>query len=169
MGVVISSFGLVKYPLWQMPIYGMAVGLESAVRFGVMLVEALGGMMADLVTMGKVPQDVAGPVGIVHTVSREGILEEGWLAIVNFAAILSINLAIVNVMPFPALDGGRALFLAVEGVTGKRIKPKWERWINTVGFMMLISLIVMISVRDVVRVFQDEAVQNLLRRILPGG
>ena len=163
MGVVISNFGYVHYPVWQMPFRGMVVGTESAIEFGKLLVVALYDMGKDVVTMGKVPDEVAGPVGIVHAVQREGILEDGLLAIINFAAILSINLAIVNVLPFPALDGGRAMFLVVELVRGKRLEPKIERWFNTIGFLLLITLIVLVSIRDVGRVLQDEAFKTFIR------
>jgi regulator of sigma E protease len=166
-GVVISSFGLVKYPWWQMPFRGMVVGLNSAVNFGGLLLVALGEMVGNLVTMGQVPQEVAGPVGIVHTVSREGLLDEGLLAIINFAAILSINLAIVNVLPIPALDGGRALFLLMEMISGRRVPATWERVVNTVGFAFLITLIVLISVRDVANVLKDELFQNWVKQLMP--
>lgn len=164
MGVVVTDYELKRYPLWQMPFRGMAYGIKTAVQFGVMLVQALGQMVSGLFK-GEVPKDMAGPVGIAYMAQKEGILSGGWLQRLNFAAILSINLAIVNVLPIPALDGGRLVFLIYEGLTRKRAKPELERRINTVGFLALVLLLVLISIKDVTMVAKDEAVQLWFRGI----
>lgn len=148
------------YPWWQMPFRGIWVGLQATVSFGGMILSALGTMIGDLVTMGQVPADVAGPVGIVYQAEKEGFLREGFWAQLNFAAILSINLAIINVLPFPALDGGRGLFIAIEMLFRKRVKPQIEQWINGAGFMLLMGLILLISLRDVSRVIADQNIQQ---------
>jgi regulator of sigma E protease len=98
---------------------------------------------------------------------KEGILTSGWLDRLNFAAILSINLAIINLIPFPALDGGRFIFLIYEGIRRKRINPKIEHYANFAGFLLLISMIVAVSARDISRVAQDVNVQNWFRNLLP--
>lgn len=151
-GVVVNDFELRHYPLWQMPFRGMVVGLKAALQFSGVLLQGLGGMVKDLVSHGKVPSEVAGPVGIVHMAQQEGLLTSGLIPLLNFMAILSINLAIVNVLPFPALDGGRAMFLLIEGLTRKKLKPEIEQWANVVGFGLLIVMIVLISIRDVSRI-----------------
>ena len=165
-GVVVADFAFEQHPIWQMPFRGMWVGVQSAADFGWLLLNALGDMFGKLVFQGEVPDEVAGPVGIVHAVERDGILDDGLLAVLNFAAILSINLAIVNVLPFPALDGGRAVFLVWEWITGKRVKPDFERKVNTVGFASLLLLIVLISVRDIRNVFADDAVRRWFSGLL---
>jgi regulator of sigma E protease len=164
-GVVISDFGFVHYPLWEMPVRGAIVGTKSAIEFGAMLIQALGDMVRNLFLFGQVPKEVAGPVGIAHSVAKAGILEEGFLAILNFTAILSINLAIMNVLPLPALDGGRAVFLVYELIFRRRVKPAFERTVNTMGFVMLLTLIVLVSVRDVKNIFLDEAVRGWLKSV----
>ncbi len=83
----------------------------------------------------------------------------------NFTAILSINLAIVNVLPIPALDGGRLVFLVWEAITKRKVKPELERKVNVVGFLALISLLVLISVRDVGTVLNDPRVQDWFKNI----
>jgi regulator of sigma E protease len=166
-GVVINDFELKRYPTWQMPFRGAVVGLQSAVEFGVLLLKSLGTMVANIFTQGKLPVEVAGPVGIVHMAQKEGILTSGWLDRLNFAAILSINLAIINLIPFPALDGGRFIFLIYEGIRRKRINPKIEHYANFAGFLLLISMIVAVSARDISRVAQDVNVQNWFRNLLP--
>lgn len=166
LGIALNDMEMKHYPWWQMPFRGMWVGLQSAVEFGGLIVGALGTMIRDLVLLGQVPADVAGPVGIVYAAEKEGFLEEGIWAQLNFAAILSINLAIINVMPFPALDGGRAVFLVYELITRRKIKPKIEQWANAAGFMLLIGLIVLISFRDISRVIMDEGVRNWFGNLL---
>ncbi len=149
LGVVVNDFDFVKYPMWQMPFRGMWVGTKSAVEFGSLLLSEMGKMIAKLLLHGQVPQEVAGPVGIVHQAGKQGILEQGWIGRVNFAAILSINLAIVNVLPFPALDGGRAVFLVYEAIFRRKINPDIERKVNAFGFASLLLLIILITFRDV--------------------
>jgi regulator of sigma E protease len=166
LGVVVADSEVVFYPLWQMPFRGMFVGLQSAFEFGLLILQSLGQMVTNLVINGQVPDEVAGPIGIGHTVQREGILTQGWLMVLNFAAILSINLAIINLLPVPALDGGRAVFILLEMLSGKRVSPVWEYRINAAGFIALISLIVLVSIRDIKNLVQDQAIQEWFRHIL---
>jgi regulator of sigma E protease len=85
-------------------------------------------------------------------------LEEGWLAIVHFAGVLSINLAVVNVLPIPALDGGRIVFIFLEKALGNRFKPVYEHYANLAGFALLLTLIVLVSLRDVGVILKDYGV-----------
>ena len=160
LGLTLTAVELRQYPWWQMPFRGMWIGLKAATNFSFLILDSLGKMVSELFLRGKVPVDISGPVGIVYTAEKEGFLREGFWTQLNFAAILSINLAIVNVLPFPALDGGRAVFLVWELLTRRRVKPKVEMWLNTAGFVLLLSLIVLISVRDITRVFADQGIQQ---------
>jgi regulator of sigma E protease len=94
---------------------------------------------------------VAGPIGIVSLVSDAA--QFGWANVLGFAAFLSLNLAVLNIMPFPALDGGRLLLLGIEGVIRKRINPKIANTINAIGFSILILLMIIITVSDVIKLF----------------
>jgi regulator of sigma E protease len=156
-GVAISTDKVIvkHYPVWQMPFRGVWTGLGVAWTFGKMVVTALGQMASQLITKGVLPKDVSGPFGIVHEASKQGLVREGFMAIINFAGVLSINLAVVNVLPIPALDGGRAVFILLEKLMGKRFKPKYEHYANLVGFGALLTLIVLVSIRDVIRILQD--------------
>ncbi len=166
MGVSLTDFEMKFYPWWQMPFRGGWVGLKSALSFGGLILEALGKMVKELVMLGRVPADVAGPVGIVYAAEKEGFLRTGFWTQLNFAAILSVNLAIVNVLPFPALDGGRAVFLIWELLTRRRVNQKFESWLNTVGFAILIGLIVLISFRDIAKVIADPQIQGWFRGLI---
>ena len=95
---------------------------------------------------------VAGPIGIAQMTGD--VAESGISPLILWTALLSINLAIINLIPFPALDGGRIAFVLVEIVRGgRRLAPEKERFVHAAGFAMLIAAIVMISVNDIQRLF----------------
>jgi regulator of sigma E protease len=86
------------------------------------------------------------------------VREAGPSYIIQFTAFLSLNLAIVNILPLPALDGGRIVFVLLEVVRrGKRVSPRTEGLIHYVGFAMLIALILVISYFDILRVVRGES------------
>jgi len=92
---------------------------------------------------------VAGPVGIVSLVGDASAL--GLIILLNFTALISLNLAVINMIPFPALDGGRLLFLAIEAIKGSPIKPQIANTFNFVGFALLILLMLVVTYGDIVR------------------
>lgn len=149
LGVVLSNVEMVKYPWYLMPIKGVEYGLKEAWGWGKEIVSNLGQVVYGIFTGKGLPKDVAGPVGI-YQVSKS-VYSYGFLAILQFMGILSINLAILNIMPFPALDGGRIVFLAVEKVIGKNLKNRFEGYVHAIGMYLLLALMLMITVRDVIR------------------
>ncbi|MBI2616758.1 site-2 protease family protein [Candidatus Gottesmanbacteria bacterium] len=102
-----------------------------------------------------VVSNLSGPVEIFSTV--DSLIKigggESVLLIIQLLAIMSLNLAILNVLPFPALDGGRLVFVIIEGVTGKRLKAQWEQYIHQVGMALLLALMVLVSFKDIWRIF----------------
>ncbi|MEW5921094.1 MAG: RIP metalloprotease RseP [Bacillota bacterium] len=98
---------------------------------------------------GAIPADVAGPVGIVAVVGE--VMQTGLSNLFSLAAIISINLGIINLLPIPALDGSRLLFLTLEGIRGKPIDPQKEGFIHFIGFAVLIMLMIFISFQDIFR------------------
>jgi regulator of sigma E protease len=149
LGVALSSIEMKKYSMWQMPFRGMVVGLSEAWGWGKEIVRNLWILLHDLFTGKGLPKDISGPVGI-YQVSKE-VYKVGWVAVLQFMGILSINLAILNIMPFPALDGGRIAFLGIEKIIGKRKKNTIEGYVNTAGMIFLIGLMVLITVKDVIK------------------
>ncbi len=93
--------------------------------------------------------DVVGPVGIFHLVGEAARM--GVVYVMNFTAMISMNLAVINLLPFPALDGGRLLLLFVQGVSGKKLDPEKEGFIHFIGFVILIGLMILVTFRDVNR------------------
>lgn len=151
LGVTLSSVEMMKYPWWQMPFRGMRVGLSEALAWGGEIVANFKTLIVGIITGKGLPQDIAGPVGI-YQVSKQAY-EFGWVAVVQFMAILSINLAILNIMPFPALDGGRLFFLGVEMLIGKQLKNRFEGYVHTIGMVLLLTLMAVVTVRDVIKLF----------------
>lgn len=140
------------YPWYEMPFRGAAFGTTQALGLGWLILQALRDLLTDLFTRGAVPQDIAGPIGIVDQANSNQIFSQGPLALLSFAGMLSINLAVMNVLPIPALDGGRALFIILEKVVGKKAIQKVEAVANYGGFAFLIGLIIIISARDIFRI-----------------
>lgn len=152
LGVALSNVEMKFYPVWQRPFRGAVVGLEEAWAWGKEIAINLGNVLWGLITGKGLPKDVAGPIGI-YQVSKE-VTKIGWIATLQFMAILSINLAILNIMPLPALDGGRVVFLGIEKIIGKRLKNKIEGYVHAIGMYLLLGLMVVITIRDVIRLIR---------------
>ncbi|MEG1496314.1 MAG: RIP metalloprotease RseP [Clostridiales bacterium] len=100
---------------------------------------------------GQAPVDLAGPVGVGQMVGQ--VATYGFFNFLIFIAAISVNLGVINLLPLPALDGSRLVFLAIEGVRGKAVSPNIEGTIHFVGFMALMGLMVIITFFDVSRLF----------------
>lgn len=106
-------------------------------------------------------QDLSGPIGVVDTIAQVGSQAENTgIAMANilyFGALLAINLAFMNMLPIPALDGGRVFFVAVDGlwhlITRRHISPKFEGYVHLAGFVLLMLLMVVVAYNDIVRIF----------------
>lgn len=96
---------------------------------------------------------VAGPVGLTNIANMVLETKSPLIPYLNLVALFSLNLAIINILPFPALDGGRLFFLLIEGAFGRRVKPEVERWIHTAGMALLIALIILITFSDIKKFF----------------
>lgn len=96
--------------------------------------------------------DVSGPIGIAGIVGNAADLGFKYLLMVT--AIISINLGVINLIPFPALDGGRILFVLVEGIVRKRIPVKFTNTVNAVGFVLLMALMVVVTYKDILKLLR---------------
>ena len=92
--------------------------------------------------------------------------QSGVLTLINFLGILSLNLAILNVLPFPALDGGRLLFIGIEAVTGRRVSPKVEGTIHSIGMIILLILLLLITIGDVRRLITFGGIQGFINSMV---
>jgi len=134
----------VSSPLWQAPFKGIQHTITVTGDF----INSIAQMIA-----GAIKPQLAGPVGIVKITGEvaASVPDLGWWPILSLTAILSLNLAIINILPFPALDGGRVFLILIEILRGgKRLKPEREGVINFIGMAILLTLMVIITVNDVV-------------------
>lgn len=109
----------------------------------------LAGLVQDIFIGQADFSQVTGPVGIVGLVGDAA--DFGFTSLLMFTAIISLNLAVINLLPFPALDGGRLVFVMIESVTGRTISPVWTARVNLVGFMLLMLLMVAVTYNDILR------------------
>lgn len=99
-----------------------------------------------------VSQGISGPVGIASITSQAVAL--GPISVLQLVGLLSLNLGFMNVLPIPALDGGRLFFLIIEAVTRKRVYPTVEKWVHSIGFAILLGLIFLVTYNDIIKLLQ---------------
>lgn len=144
-GVGIIETGMVKYPfftaIWE--------GIKTTVFLTWAIIMAFYELIKGLIIGSGVSADVAGPVGIAAMTGQ--VARMGFVYVLQFAALLSINLAIINFLPFPALDGGRIVFLFIEKIKGSPVKKEVEAVIHNIGFALLMLLILVVTFKDVAK------------------
>ncbi len=148
-GVIITDSELKKIALWRRIPIGIWYGLKEAVFWGLEITKGVGQMMARLF-QGKLPEDVAGPIGI-YTASRQIFQRQGLLPVIHFFAIVSVNLAIINIVPIPGTDGWHAGILGFEIVRGKKISEQTKTKINQAAMIFILLISALIIAADVKR------------------
>lgn len=148
LGIAITSSIEKKYPWYTAPYYG----LIEASNITYKIARELGKLILGLITFQKPRVDVTGPIGIANLAGQA--IKFGGNAFLQFLALLSLNLAIINILPFPALDGGRLVFVLYEGITKKRPNKNIEKYTNLIGFIMLLSLAALITVNDIIKLIR---------------
>jgi len=111
----------------------------------------IGKLVSSIVSTGKVPEGIAGIVGIAQL--THGAVQEGFMHYLRLVALLSLSLAALNVLPFPALDGGRLIFVLAEWISRRPVNRTFEVTTNAIGFVFLLLLILLITFNDIVRLF----------------
>ena len=149
MGVRIGAALVHKsYPVWE----SILLGAQKTVRLVVLIMAVLGDILR-----GSAALEIAGPLGIAQAtgeVARSGII---WL--MDFTALLSVNLALINMLPFPALDGGRLIFVILEALRGgRRVDPRKERLVHIIGMAVLLSLMLFVSYFDLLRILSGRSI-----------
>jgi regulator of sigma E protease len=152
MGVAISqNIVNVKYPWYKAPLVGTKEALKESYAIGA----GLWSVVYNLFSKGSVPQGVAGPVGIAQLT---GIFCANIGSCLSFTGLLSLNLAILNILPIPALDGGRFFFILIEALTRRKVNQKVESYAHAIGMVILLTLIALITVHDLIRVFTGQPI-----------
>lgn len=141
-GVAISEVGIVRYP-WYYAIYE---GFTTTFYLIGAIVAAFYGLIKNLIVGQGVTSDLSGPIGIAVLTGQ--VARMGFVYVLQFAALLSANLAVINFLPFPALDGGRVLFLIIEKIKRRPVRKEIEGIIHNIGFALLMLLVLLVTARD---------------------
>lgn len=144
-----TQIGIRQHIIWQKQgfLQALKLGFDQAFSFARLIMEGLVGLVAGSIST----DDVAGPVGITQAIGDAAKGGLGYL--LTFTAILGINLALINLLPIPALDGSKLMFLLIEGLRGKPIDPNKEGIVHLIGFALLMMLFVIVTYNDIVRIF----------------
>ena len=146
-GVAMDSVGVVKFA----PHLAVWEGLKLTFGLIATIVVGLVGFIVSMVQGAGGLSQITGPVGIVGMVGNAA--EFGFIYLLSFTAFISINLAVLNSIPFPALDGGRLLFILIEAVMRRNIKPVIVNTLNYIGFALLIILMGVVTFNDILKLF----------------
>lgn len=144
-GVGLDRVGTLRYPFLR----SFVEGARMTALLTYATARAIGHFAFSLVTSGSGLDQVTGPVGLAGMVGAAQAL--GWTYVLTLVAIISVNLALINILPFPALDGGRILFVLIEWVRGKTFSERVSTISNLLGFALLILLMVFITWSDIAK------------------
>jgi len=151
LGVYLADQKLISYDSFGQRLFS---GFSQSINLAEYSVKVMGSLIGSAFSTGDfepVSQGIAGPVGIAQYTKIA--IDFGWISFIQLVALLSLNLAMVNILPIPALDGGRFFFIIVEMLTKKRVNAKFERIVHTAGFVSLIALIFVVTANDILKLF----------------
>ncbi len=138
-------------------IVGVKPDLKSVAKYAVLESVSIGRMvwvsLFDLVTGKYGLSELSGPIGVVTYVAdaaEQSSTQMDWTPLLNIMALIAINIGLFNLLPIPALDGGRMLFLLVELVIRRPVPQKFEKWVHVVGLVLLFGFMILISFKDII-------------------
>lgn len=146
-GVGLDQVDTVSYPFFR----AIWEGFKHTFLILWFIIVAFFGLIRDLIFGHGAGDAVGGPIKIAQLTGEAA--RYGFTNLLNFTALLSLNLAVINFLPFPALDGGRVWFLLAEKIRGKAINRDTEAIIHNIGFLILIGLIILVTYKDIARMF----------------
>ncbi|MBI4037826.1 site-2 protease family protein [Candidatus Curtissbacteria bacterium] len=152
LGVGLGELGVLKYDTFPQKLFSGFIHSYNTVEYSFKIFGQLIGYAVRERDITPVSEGVSGPVGIAQITSQAVAL--GPLSVLQLFGLLSLNLALINVLPIPALDGGRFLFIFIEAVTRRRVYPKFEKWAHTIGFVVLLGLIVLVTYNDILKLLR---------------
>lgn len=154
MGLIFTDVIFKNYPWYVMPFATIFHAFRQSIELGFLILQSLWQLITDLFAGHGLKQEVAGPIGIIDQASKYGFFEGGFLSILNFAALLSINLGIINLLPIPALDGGRAVLVLLEKIFKRQKIDKIAHYLNYFGYISLLALMAIVSFNDIRNIFK---------------
>jgi len=146
-GISMDMIGVAKLPI----LTALKEGASLTLFVGKSTIVGLYTLIRDSLRGAGSLDSVTGPVGMVSIVGDA--YKFGFAYLLSFTALISVNLGIINLLPFPALDGGRLLFLLIEKIKGSRLNPKFANTANMIGFSLLILFMIVVTYHDIVKLF----------------
>ncbi|HRH55730.1 MAG TPA: M50 family metallopeptidase [Candidatus Paceibacterota bacterium] len=146
LGVGLAVIGTLSMPWWQAPLDGALITWELTKQTAIALV----GFFGSIFTFSADLAQVSGPVGIAGAVGSAS--EDGIASLLTITALISINLALINLLPIPALDGGRLLFVIIEAIIRRPIPTAFANAVNGIGFIALILLMLVVTASDIFKI-----------------
>lgn len=131
--------------------YGFFPAIGSSIKFVASVIREMLAFLGGIFTKGIQQGDVIGPIGTIDVVGQA--VRMGFESVLRLAVLISVNLGLINLLPLPALDGGRLMFMAVEGVRGKPVPAKIEGTIHFIGIVLLLGLMVLLTFNDIINLF----------------
>jgi regulator of sigma E protease len=152
-GIVIAA----QYPYTETQSYSLFKAVPLGARTTIDALTLARNEVISWIKGGGSPE-VSGPIGIAQATGQV-VKEAGWKVLADFAALLSVNLAVINILPLPMLDGGRIVFVLLEVLRrGRRVAPQKEALVHLIGLVALLTLVVVISYFDIVRIIQGRSI-----------
>lgn len=127
---------------WSAPV----LAFTEMGRLGVLTAKSFIGVLRDIVSGQGIPDDVTGPVGIAQMTFFS--VQEGFFSVLRLVALISLSLGVINILPIPAVDGGQLVFVLYRGFTGKQVRPSVQRWVNGIGFLLLLLFLILVTFND---------------------
>lgn len=143
LGLLLADAGIVRYPWYRALYQGVVAAIFSLINIFI----AFFILIKNLILGQGLAFEVSGPVGIASVVGQSARL--GFNYLLNVTAMISLSLAAINILPIPALDGGRALFVLIEKIIRRPVAMRYEQLAHTIGFVLLMILIVVVTYRDI--------------------
>ncbi len=144
-GISLALTGIVEYPWHQ----AVSQGIQNTFFITRETIAGYGTILRNLFITGKAGVELSGPVGIAVITGQAARL--GFIYLLQLVSLISINLAVLNAAPFPALDGGRLLFVVIEKLKGRPVSKKIETAVNAAGFALLIALMILVTAKDIIK------------------
>ena len=145
LGIGLADAGLPKQNIFLSFWDGLKASISLIITIFIVIIDLISKIFIGQASL----ETVTGPIGIAKVTAQASSL--GLVYLLQLLALISLNLTVINIFPFPALDGGRLLFLAIEKIKGSPLNPKFEKWANMAGFALLILLMIAITIKDIIK------------------
>lgn len=155
LGVAFLDKKIIYPPFFERVVISLKNGFDEAVFWISLTITGVSHAITQAF-QGQKPEGLAGPIGIFQITGFAA--QQGIFSLLGFIGILSVNLAVLNIMPFPALDGGRLLFIIVETLFGRKVLPKFEKYAHAVGMVILLILMLLITFSDIQRFLSGQSI-----------